>query len=73
MTRRMLGPLHEDKLTKLMNTVIRTKLKVIPDSVTWGGIIYKSYTSMNIVCVHTVFNVTNTQCTNFLDKRNNRV
>ena len=71
MTKRMLGPLHEDKLTKLMNTVIRKKIKVIPDSVTWGGIIYKSYTSMNILRVYTVFNITSTQRTHCIDKRNN--
>lgn len=36
-TQRILGPLHEDKLTKLMNTVIRKKLQIIPDKVIWGG------------------------------------
>ena len=36
-TQRMLGRLHEDKLTKLMNGVIREKLQVIPKHVSWGG------------------------------------
>lgn len=35
--RRHLLPLQADELSELMNGPIRAKLKIIPDSVTWGG------------------------------------
>ncbi|KAL3878075.1 hypothetical protein ACJMK2_035707 [Sinanodonta woodiana] len=37
MTRRMLGRLHNDPLSDLMNGPIRRKLKIIPEHVVWGG------------------------------------
>nr|DBA21821.1 TPA: hypothetical protein GDO54_012950 [Pyxicephalus adspersus] len=35
--RRHILPLQADELSELMNGPIRAKLKIIPDSVTWGG------------------------------------
>ncbi|PIO22778.1 hypothetical protein AB205_0100800, partial [Aquarana catesbeiana] len=35
--RRHMLPLQADNLSELMNGPIRAKLKIIPDSVTWGG------------------------------------
>lgn len=44
--RRHLLPLQSDDLSELMNGPIRTKLKVIPESVTWGGQAAEVFTKM---------------------------
>ncbi|XP_018430106.1 PREDICTED: retinoid-inducible serine carboxypeptidase [Nanorana parkeri] len=44
--RRHILPLQTDGLSELMNGPIRAKLKIIPDSVTWGGQSAEVFTSM---------------------------
>jgi len=36
----LVGSMHNDNLSSLMNGPIRKKLGIIPSHVTWGGIVY---------------------------------
>ena len=56
LTQRMLGRLHEDKLSKLMNGPIRKKLQIIPEHVKWGGnLVIVQYTIQSLY--HVMFGI----------------